>query len=145
MADVITTLHPEGAPEDNLYPNVKDENVPSSIARKSDIKYTSERLVSVQPNFDATFRALSGTEFTLTKSAIVIAKASYNYVPPKKLAFGLQGGGGNPNLFGVVSSDDYDPSSLTTTAFLEPGQYMIYGGSNSPGTDPVTVTAYYLG
>ena len=34
MADVITTLHPEGAPEDNLYPNVKDENIPSSIERK---------------------------------------------------------------------------------------------------------------
>lgn len=33
MADVITTLHPEGAPEDNLYPNVRDENVPSSVQR----------------------------------------------------------------------------------------------------------------
>lgn len=37
MADVITTLHPEGAPEDNLYPNVKDENIPSTIARTGDI------------------------------------------------------------------------------------------------------------
>ena len=34
MTDVITTLHPEGAPEDNLYPNVKDENIPSNIRRK---------------------------------------------------------------------------------------------------------------
>lgn len=37
MADVITTLHPEGAPEDNLYPNVKDENIPSNIERKGDL------------------------------------------------------------------------------------------------------------
>lgn len=37
MADVITTLHPEGAPEDNLYPNVKDENIPSNISRKGDL------------------------------------------------------------------------------------------------------------
>lgn len=28
MADVRTTLHPEGAPEDNLYPNIKRENIP---------------------------------------------------------------------------------------------------------------------
>ena len=31
MADVITTLHPEGAPEDNLYPNVKIENLPFDV------------------------------------------------------------------------------------------------------------------
>lgn len=30
MADVITTLHPEGAQEDNLYPNVRLENVVDS-------------------------------------------------------------------------------------------------------------------
>ena len=31
MADVTTTLHPEGAPEDNLYPNVKRENIPDYV------------------------------------------------------------------------------------------------------------------
>jgi len=145
MADVITTLHPEGAPEDNLYPNVKDENIPSTIARKTDIKYTSEELVSGQIAFTGNFSSLAGTEFTLSKPAIVIAKVTYYYVPPKKLAFGEQGGGGNPRLINIVSSDDYDPTSLAVTAFLTPGQYMVYGNADSSGNDLVSVTAYYLG
>ena len=35
MADKITTLHPENDTSINLYPNVKDENIPSTIARVS--------------------------------------------------------------------------------------------------------------
>ena len=41
MADVITTLHPEGAPEDNLYPNVKDANIPESIQRSGDMLWVN--------------------------------------------------------------------------------------------------------
>ena len=35
MADKITTLHPENDTSINLYPNVKDENIPNTIARVS--------------------------------------------------------------------------------------------------------------
>lgn len=41
MADIITTLHPEGAPEDDLYPNVKDDNIPSNILRKGTTLWTN--------------------------------------------------------------------------------------------------------
>jgi len=30
MADIVTTLHPEGVQEDNLYPNIKRENIPDT-------------------------------------------------------------------------------------------------------------------
>lgn len=36
MADVITTIHPEGAPEDNLYPNIKKENLPIALQPVAD-------------------------------------------------------------------------------------------------------------
>lgn len=34
MADIITTLHRKDNPSDNVYPNVKDENIPDTIQRK---------------------------------------------------------------------------------------------------------------
>ncbi|MBS7336599.1 MAG: hypothetical protein KIG81_01930 [Thermoguttaceae bacterium] len=40
MADKITTLHPENDTSINLYPNVKDENIPNTIAR---VSYVDER------------------------------------------------------------------------------------------------------
>lgn len=36
MADVITTLHPEGIPADNLYPNIKKENLPTQLQPVAD-------------------------------------------------------------------------------------------------------------
>lgn len=38
MADKITTLKTKGG--DNVFPNVKENNIPSSIARTSDIEAT---------------------------------------------------------------------------------------------------------
>lgn len=34
MADILTTLHRKDDPSDNIYPNVKDENIPDTIQRK---------------------------------------------------------------------------------------------------------------
>lgn len=51
MSDIITTLHPEGVQEDNLYPNVKDENIPSSIARKGDVLWEN---ANINASFSAT-------------------------------------------------------------------------------------------
>ena len=36
MADVITTLHPEGITTDNLYPNIKKENLPTQLQPVAD-------------------------------------------------------------------------------------------------------------
>ena len=40
MADIITTLHPENNKKDNLYPNIKSENIPTSSISSS--KLTEE-------------------------------------------------------------------------------------------------------
>lgn len=34
MADIIDTLHPEGRPNDNIYPNIKPDNIPSDVLNK---------------------------------------------------------------------------------------------------------------
>lgn len=56
MADIITTLHRKGNPSDNVYPNVKEENIPDTIQRKltqgSGINITSDNVISA--NFDTT-------------------------------------------------------------------------------------------
>lgn len=146
MADIITTLHPEDAPEDNLYPNVKDENVPSSIARKSDIKYTSEVLINQSFYFTTSFGLLANGTFTLDKPAIVQMEAVYSAVSPKAIAIGsVTEEGGNPALYDIVESNSYNPGRLFCTTFLNPGTYGLYGKTNSNGSDLVTVTAYYLG
>ena len=47
MADKITTLKTKGG--DNVFPNVKEANIPASIARTSDIEatYATKRAVSL--------------------------------------------------------------------------------------------------
>ena len=63
MADVITTLHPEGAPEDNLYPNVKDENIPSNILRKGVLMWQNANPSSTMAEADI-FLSESVTNYT---------------------------------------------------------------------------------
>lgn len=37
MSDIITTLHPKGTPTDNLYPNIKSDNIPSGAVTNAKI------------------------------------------------------------------------------------------------------------
>lgn len=44
MVNKITTLQLKASPETKVYPNVRDENIPSSIARQTDVKKASDKL-----------------------------------------------------------------------------------------------------
>lgn len=145
MADVITTLHPEGAPEDNLYPNVKDENIPSTIARKSDLDYSLNTLLSDGLRFTTTFDFLARSSFTLTKRSIVQVRASYSNVPPKVLAVGSNSSTTNPSIYDLVECSDVDPGMLALTTILEPGTYGLWGKSTSQAYNDVTIKAWELG
>lgn len=56
MADIITTLHRKDDPSDNVYPNVKDENIPDTIQRKltagNGVSISSDNQISA--SFDET-------------------------------------------------------------------------------------------
>lgn len=71
MADVITILHPEGAPEDNLYPNVKMENLPSSVQEfvqnAGTLVYSSFKETVMTPN-----QTIVLDSFTVAETGIYI-------------------------------------------------------------------------
>lgn len=56
MADVITTLHPDGAPDTNLYPNIKLENIPFPVG----YIYISADNTSPAQLFGGTWEKLDG-------------------------------------------------------------------------------------
>lgn len=54
MSDKITTLHPKNNLNVNIYPNVKDENIPDTIARKAGTDMSLSENLSVAGNTELT-------------------------------------------------------------------------------------------
>lgn len=70
MADVITTLHPEGAPEDDLYPNIKKENLPSTLQPVADFALSEyEKTLNLINGIFTNGQAYSGTGNTYSDSS----------------------------------------------------------------------------
>lgn len=62
MADIITTLHPEGTPEDDLYPNIKKENLPSTLQPVADFALSEyEKTLNLINGIFTNGQAYSGT------------------------------------------------------------------------------------
>ena len=144
MADINTTLHPEGAPEDNLYPNVKDANIPSSIARKSDLAFKKETLYTRRLTLTSSFAYIANSNFTISKPSIVEVIIGYNNVAPMQISVGSTEQTTNPALHGMVISNDYNPGALFFTVFLSPGTYGVWARASGNNADDVTVNAWTI-
>ena len=69
MADIITTLHPENNKKDNLYPNIKRENIPNKAINNSKLE---DKSVSINKVDDA-IKSLLEQSHQLTPSGVDIS------------------------------------------------------------------------
>jgi hypothetical protein len=134
MADIITTLHPEGSPGDNLYPNVKLENLPQlpkeEIARGSYSVTTSLRYTTCS--------------FTLTKKMLVRVSQVWINESPTAIAI-CNTNTGNTGIITITSAPSgFTPGKLECQSLLEPGTYYIWASALGNVSNLITVTGYNI-
>lgn len=101
MSDIITTLHPKDTVSDNLYPNIKTENIPNSgvtTAKINDSAVTTAKLndgsVTTAKLNDASVSTIklvdsAVTSSKITDNAVTTAKIANGSITPGKLAFAV--------------------------------------------------------
>ena len=99
--DIITTLHPKDNPNDDLYPNIKEDNIPLgsvSTSKLSDESVTTPKLANESvtstklANESVTSTKLANESITSTKLAngsVTSTKLANESVTPNKLGFHL--------------------------------------------------------
>lgn len=76
MADVIATLHRRNDPTTNIYPNVKDTNIPDTILRVADLGKYINLLSSLKISGDGDFISVTSDVGTFTTADITTLNVS---------------------------------------------------------------------
>lgn len=76
MADIITTLHKRNDPTANIYPNVKDTNIPDTILRVADLGKYVNLLSSIKINGDADYVSVTADVGTFATADITTLNIS---------------------------------------------------------------------
>lgn len=93
MADIITTLHPENQAQDNLYPNIKPENIPPQAItgdRLAQGSVTTEKMVDGTVTADKLAENSVGTN-KIIDGSVTTPKILNGAVTGEKLADGIIG------------------------------------------------------
>lgn len=76
MADIITTLHKRNDPSVDIYPNVKDTNIPDTILRVADLGKYVNLLTSIKINGDADYVSVTADVGTFATADITTLNVS---------------------------------------------------------------------
>lgn len=118
MSDIITTLHPKGTPTDNLYPNIKSDNIPNGAVTS----------VKIQDSAVTTNKINNGavTSAKIDSKAVTESKIDDNAVTTDKINNG------------AITNSKLDVDSVSRTKIVD-------GSIDSNKLEDNCVTKYKMG